>query len=128
MKEVIVPHITCPRILAQVVEGRWGNVLHLVNLHILVLSVLQNVDHHGHCVWLWNNICVEFDIQSISFSCKVRERSHSFIRQLLGSNRSRQALLKNRHCGIKIADRKSTRLNSSHVAISYAVFCLKKKN
>src|SRR5439155_2939274 len=27
-----------------------------------------------------------------------------------------------------IANRKSTRLNSSHVAISYAVFCLKKKN
>src|SRR3989442_3346825 len=28
----------------------------------------------------------------------------------------------------KIRDRKSTRLNSSHVRISYAVFCLKKKN
>src|SRR5690625_6586158 len=27
-----------------------------------------------------------------------------------------------------LQDRKSTRLNSSHVAISYAVFCLKKKN
>src|SRR5207253_9880291 len=26
-----------------------------------------------------------------------------------------------------LQDRKSTRLNSSHVAISYAVFCLKKK-
>src|SRR5207249_11793343 len=26
------------------------------------------------------------------------------------------------------ADRKTTRLNSSHVSISYAVFCLKKKN
>src|SRR5262252_10611709 len=26
------------------------------------------------------------------------------------------------------ADRKSTRLNSSHTVISYAVFCLKKKN
>src|SRR5207253_10663411 len=26
------------------------------------------------------------------------------------------------------SDRKSTRLNSSHVAISYAVFCLKKKS
>src|SRR5690349_22312417 len=26
-----------------------------------------------------------------------------------------------------LADRKSTRLNSSHVEISYAVFCLKKK-
>src|SRR5690625_6543015 len=27
----------------------------------------------------------------------------------------------------QILDRKSTRLNSSHVAISYAVFCLKKR-
>src|SRR5690625_5621455 len=30
--------------------------------------------------------------------------------------------------GTQSLDRKSTRLNSSHVAISYAVFCLKKKN
>src|SRR5438874_8882111 len=30
--------------------------------------------------------------------------------------------------GFERADRKSTRLNSSHVEISYAVFCLKKKN
>src|SRR5438067_8082709 len=30
--------------------------------------------------------------------------------------------------GGEAADRKSTRLNSSHVSISYAVFCLKKKN
>src|SRR5204863_7517860 len=29
--------------------------------------------------------------------------------------------------GMKLGDRKSTRLNSSHVEISYAVFCLKKK-
>src|SRR5204862_7689365 len=28
----------------------------------------------------------------------------------------------------RLQDRKSTRLNSSHVEISYAVFCLKKKN
>src|SRR5690554_7461314 len=35
-----------------------------------------------------------------------------------------------RHLGLAlhhVADRKSTRLNSSHVRISYAVFCLKKK-
>src|SRR5256885_13254139 len=32
------------------------------------------------------------------------------------------------HCYlILVADRKSTRLNSSHLVISYAVFCLKKK-
>src|SRR3712207_7309483 len=29
--------------------------------------------------------------------------------------------------GLRDADRKSTRLNSSHANISYAVFCLKKK-
>src|SRR5438309_5338380 len=32
------------------------------------------------------------------------------------------------HRKIGIQDRKSTRLNSSHSSISYAVFCLKKKN
>src|SRR3989454_2740206 len=31
------------------------------------------------------------------------------------------------HAG-RAGDRKSTRLNSSHLVISYAVFCLKKKN
>src|SRR3712207_9558041 len=30
-------------------------------------------------------------------------------------------------CSTPVADRKSTRLNSSHANISYAVFCLKKK-
>src|SRR5256885_7091181 len=29
---------------------------------------------------------------------------------------------------LRTGDRKSTRLNSSHLVISYAVFCLKKKN
>src|SRR2546430_3308375 len=31
------------------------------------------------------------------------------------------------HGGLSTRDRKSTRLNSSHSQISYAVFCLKKK-
>src|SRR2546430_5442670 len=37
--------------------------------------------------------------------------------------RPRQAYIRQRE-----VDRKSTRLNSSHSQISYAVFCLKKKN
>src|SRR5690348_18068999 len=32
------------------------------------------------------------------------------------------------HKLVPVLDRKSTRLNSSHPSISYAVFCLKKKN
>src|SRR5438876_6021817 len=31
------------------------------------------------------------------------------------------------HARVRVVDRKSTRLNSSHPSISYAVFCLKKK-
>src|SRR5205807_8017059 len=37
-------------------------------------------------------------------------------------------LLRDDHCEETLRDRKSTRLNSSHLVISYAVFCLKKKN
>src|SRR5439155_26766557 len=39
----------------------------------------------------------------------------------------RDGLGLNRSAAGRNRDRKSTRLNSSHVAISYAVFCLKKK-
>src|SRR2546426_10784081 len=41
---------------------------------------------------------------------------------LCGLARSPTALI-----GSRLLDRKSTRLNSSHLVISYAVFCLKKK-
>src|SRR5258705_5732949 len=34
---------------------------------------------------------------------------------------------KNGVCAVSATDRKSTRLNSSHLGISYAVFCLEKK-
>src|SRR5439155_18526801 len=40
---------------------------------------------------------------------------------------ARRALINPGSVGQPRSDRKSTRLNSSHVAISYAVFCLKKK-
>src|SRR3712207_8588763 len=39
----------------------------------------------------------------------------------------RQALVVDVHDDVLDRDRKSTRLNSSHANISYAVFCLKKK-
>src|SRR5256885_10558705 len=56
----------------------------------------------------------------------VRERSRNCptsVRQRQCLQRRRTATLRRRDD----ADRKSTRLNSSHLVISYAVFCLKKK-
>src|SRR5204863_110989 len=50
--------------------------------------------------------------------------------QLRRCRRAKQQYDKRREKSVHVlvsADRKSTRLNSSHVEISYAVFCLKKK-
>src|SRR5436190_8380994 len=44
-----------------------------------------------------------------------------------GSGSSRFVTVRSRMPSITFQDRKSTRLNSSHTVISYAVFCLKKK-
>src|SRR2546426_4724360 len=49
-------------------------------------------------------------------SCNPHQRERH-LKHLPGSN-----------CNSYGRDRKSTRLNSSHLVISYAVFCLKKKN
>src|SRR2546430_3321090 len=51
-------------------------------------------------------------------------------RQSRGSRARRRPALDPRDTGAAAGaeDRKSTRLNSSHSQISYAVFCLKKKN
>src|SRR5690349_24023972 len=61
----------------------------------------------------------------------------AYLLELIGQVRDRQLfalrargaafeLVRRQHLDVR-EDRKSTRLNSSHVEISYAVFCLKKK-
>src|SRR5690554_7489579 len=47
---------------------------------------------------------------------------------MLDDIRHAGAIFMGRYTAEALGDRKSTRLNSSHVRISYAVFCLKKKN
>src|SRR5690349_24157477 len=49
------------------------------------------------------------------------------VRVVLGGHRHPDDLAAGRGEFGDLLDRKSTRLNSSHVEISYAVFCLKKK-
>src|SRR3712207_6952199 len=55
----------------------------------------------------------------------LRERGHSHGEGGLGPAREPGIQVPGRRGGQE--DRKSTRLNSSHANISYAVFCLKKK-
>src|SRR5256885_12606182 len=66
------------------------------------------------------------------------DRGHGPVREALGPAVAREARVRrgdlvghaaDEHRAHPVGrDRKSTRLNSSHLVISYAVFCLKKKN
>src|SRR5690625_6912967 len=59
-----------------------------------------------------------------------RESNEKIVNLSIQHLKDKKELTNNPHKIIAVAcsiDRKSTRLNSSHVAISYAVFCLKKK-
>src|SRR5690625_7327963 len=50
------------------------------------------------------------------------------VNRVIDAQPAAQAAIAVQGLAAALQDRKSTRLNSSHVAISYAVFCLKKKN
>src|SRR5256885_8825239 len=58
-------------------------------------------------------------------ACGNRSRCRSLLKPPEGENLSKD---QGPRLHEKKIDRKSTRLNSSHLVISYAVFCLKKKN
>src|SRR5690554_7590308 len=66
----------------------------------------------------------ESNYSKIFFYEDFIESKYHFIKQILGGIFVTIAMV-----GLDqdLIDRKSTRLNSSHVRISYAVFCLKKK-
>src|SRR5690348_8408948 len=83
-----------------------------------------------------NRRAVELAIQAaLALNCRVNARSifarkNYFYPDLpKGYQISQydQPLAEHGYVDIEVGDRKSTRLNSSHPSISYAVFCLKKK-
>src|SRR5437660_9792030 len=67
------------------------------------------------------------DRASVAEQETLQRRSFHRTHQATGGPGGRRLEL-GRTADLREPDRKSTRLNSSHVAISYAVFCLKKKN
>src|SRR3712207_6892062 len=69
-------------------------------------------------------------IEAILVLAKCGRQHCDLLFALSGSPPGRPGLLQSGFCSlshIHTSDRKSTRLNSSHANISYAVFCLKKK-
>src|SRR3712207_7975787 len=69
--------------------------------------------------------------RSPSEAATIADRVEGFDRSASGAHVLRDGIGTERHVRVLVMqmhpDRKSTRLNSSHANISYAVFCLKKK-
>src|SRR5690625_6612111 len=77
--------------------------------------------HDALPILLWTlslGIGWQYANSNVAIAFRIRRCSHVSRQKLAGQTTE----------GRNQLDRKSTRLNSSHVAISYAVFCLNKKN
>src|SRR5690625_5320044 len=64
---------------------------------------------------------------SLHDALPISQHDHVGLWQEVEQGRRLRARVQHQGSRFSNRDRKSTRLNSSHVAISYAVFCLKKK-
>src|SRR3712207_8819883 len=62
--------------------------------------------------------------RGLAVGAHLPRRRREVLRRVLGVDAALDRVAPNDHV---LQDRKSTRLNSSHANISYAVFCLKKK-
>src|SRR5438874_10444256 len=76
----------------------------------------------GERNWLWLGLIVSLGLHIALCTYFIRTRFQSVESVVLPNQPTMMFKVKNDRL-----DRKSTRLNSSHVEISYAVFCLKKK-
>src|SRR5690349_23211159 len=73
------------------------------------IQIIRSTENRFHLCILVEGDAIEIEFNSIDNNQQKQIRQYNYIESFL------------------IPDRKSTRLNSSHVEISYAVFCLKKK-
>src|SRR5690606_41803352 len=88
-------------------------------------NFLQTViDHNPNFIYAVNQEGV-FTLVNKSFAELYGSNPQALIGKTINTIQPNQSLINNEDI---YEDRKSTRLNSSHVKISYAVFCLKKKN
>src|SRR5437870_13914678 len=125
LKKLFEQHFHAPVEQVQPLQGQLGgsgrNIIRLTGQKFSAVGILYGVREE-------NVAFLEFSKHFRRHGLPVPEiyaedLSHgAYLEEDLGDTTLFEFLSKNR------TDRKSTRLNSSHVAISYAVFCLKKKN
>src|SRR5689334_24718787 len=83
--------------------------------------IYRHISCVEHCAFFFFNDTATTEIYTLS----LHDALPILLRRARRDERRQAAGERERHAGRR--DRKSTRLNSSHSSISYAVFCLKKK-
>src|ERR1035441_6921760 len=93
----------------------------------LVIQRLQIEGHDVTDVGTESEVSVDYPPICADVARRV-VRGEGALGIIIGGSGQGEAMAANKVHGARAAlDRKSTRLNSSHLGISYAVFCLKKK-
>src|SRR5690625_6954928 len=94
-----------------------------LQLQLLLLDDVDGLSRHAHTVLLASDL-----LEQVGIVLKVFEfgfKDGCLFTELFGSSFQLRMTSAQLIAGVDaVGDRKSTRLNSSHVAISYAVFCL----
>src|SRR5688572_370343 len=124
----------------QVLSSSIGKTSTLINMHLLrtylatgaLMAALFSTVPQAHELklgmqtWTLRNLTFE---KSVEFCAKHNIKYLQLIPNHIGLDASKDEWQKKKDLLDKhgVVDRKSTRLNSSHSQISYAVFCLKKK-
>src|SRR5690349_23882321 len=84
--------------------------------------------HDALPIWTWWSSRRSATRSGARVRARSRVRTRSTLVRAEEGSAARRHRLQELLLGLEgVGDRKSTRLNSSHVEISYAVFCLKKK-
>src|SRR5439155_21449055 len=106
----------------------------LTHFHIVIVDIYTRsvcLDHPLHQAYFFFKHTVTTEIYTLSLHdalpISTGSRAQRLCRDRALHARSSAGPRGDHTAGCAHTDRKSTRLNSSHVAISYAVFCLKKK-
>ena len=101
-------------------DGTGNKILFALNPHSTDTTRLASKEHH-----FWTGLQIQNIPRGKSAKCTLRADPGFYLAEVdLEQNESRDTAYA---AGEEKIDRKSTRLNSSHQIISYAVFCLKKK-
>src|SRR5688500_19222069 len=102
-------------------------IMNTIALMIQLLSLHDALPIYGIAMAMVGEEMLTIALKILKTNCNVEQIKEAVKMSKAKMKGEREHASGNKKESRRDADRKSTRLNSSHLVISYAVFCLKKK-